>query len=114
MADVRLNEQPGARDLPCHEQGILAFDRLVVVAIDNPDRHSDGLKLFCGKVRLRRPHLGDFIKECLVLVRRWRKLFILLLRPRDKTGEDGLWPMSFTPLGSEFAAKAKSFVTRSG
>src|SRR5664279_331249 len=88
MADIWLEQQLRARDLFCHEQDIFAFDRLVVVAIDNPDRHFDGVKLLRGEVWLARPHLGDFIQKLLVLIGRWRKTFILPPRARDKAIKD--------------------------
>src|ERR1700712_3338058 len=56
VADRRLQQQSGVWDVGGHELGVFPFDRLIVVAIDDPGRHGDRLQLLGGPVRLRGPH----------------------------------------------------------
>jgi hypothetical protein len=88
MADPRLDQQSCIWDLLRHKLGILTLDRLVMVAVDDPDRHGNAMELFRSEVRLGRPHLGDLIEERLILVQRWRKPLVFSLGLGDKCVED--------------------------
>src|SRR5580704_4792082 len=69
--------------------GVLALDRFIVVAIDNPRRHLDVAQLLVGKMWLARPHLLDIRFEDVELRRRWRKSQVLLRGALLKGFEDG-------------------------
>jgi hypothetical protein len=41
MADLGLNQEPGAGDVGRYELGVRALDRLAIIGIDDPDRGRD-------------------------------------------------------------------------
>ena len=97
-----------------HVIGVLALDRFIVVAVDNPRRHFDVAQLLVGKMRLARPHLLDIRLEGVELRGRRRESRVLLPCALEKGWKTGLLPTSFTPDGSELAANANSRVRRCG
>ena len=72
MADVGQDQQPRMRDRRGDIFGVLALDRLVVIAVDDEDRRVDRLELRVAPVRLLGPHLADLSDEGVVVLRRRR------------------------------------------
>src|SRR5262245_43391940 len=84
MTYAGQEQQTGIWDFSGHEFGILALDRLVVIAVNDPDRYCNCGKLLCGKIWLCRPHSGYLVEEGIVRLWRWRELLIFRLRPGNK------------------------------
>src|SRR5271166_6834043 len=63
MAHVRQDEETGMRDGRRDIFGVLALDRLVMVAVDDQDGRVDRRELSVRPIRLVPPHLADLIDE---------------------------------------------------
>src|SRR5262249_467424 len=81
MTYAGQEQQSGIWDYSGHEFGILALDRLVVIAVNDPDRYCNCGKLLGGEIWLCRPHSGYLVEERFVRLWRWRDLLVFRLRP---------------------------------
>src|SRR5262245_7307567 len=91
VTDPGHDEEPRAWNELRQLFGVLAFDRLVVFAIDNHCRWFDLPELFARIVGLRIPHRADRLDERIVLIGRRRNLPVLFSGPRDCLAEDGVF-----------------------
>ena len=89
MADIRLHDEPGIGDCSGHEPRILEFDRLVMVAIDDPNRQVDRAQGLRGEIGLGRPHVVDVVEKGIIAARCWREFGIFAPRPSDEPVENG-------------------------
>src|ERR1700716_527491 len=76
MACIRQDQQPRVRDRRGDRIGVLAFYRLVMIAVNDEDRRVDRLQLRVAPVRLLRPHRADLRDKRIILLWRRRLLFI--------------------------------------
>src|SRR5262249_1841237 len=83
VADSRLKQHCGIRNLVGHEQRVLPLDRLVVIGVDDPGWRLDARELLLGEVRLCRPHLADLVEKGFVLGGRGREFLVFLFSPGD-------------------------------
>src|SRR5258708_3312564 len=78
MARIRQDQQPRVRNRPRDIVGVLASDRLVMIAVDDEDRRVDRLELRIAPVRLFCPHLAYLTDKGIILFGRRRLPFIFV------------------------------------